>query len=345
LCRHDCKPIMPKRRLGELRELRQRLAFAERLLTGVAEANNSLLNIRDYRESIQTSLEILGRSTQVDRVYIFQCHDDPSSGAHLSSQKWEWVAEGIEPEIDNPALQNLSFDDFLPRWYHELSRGNEMAGLVKDFPALERSILEPQSILSIVIVPIAVRDVFWGYMGFDDCHRGHDWMPSEIAALKTVANSFGGAFARRSAEAALQQVNESLEMRIQQRTAELEASMKLAKQASQAKTDFLANMSHELRTPLNGILGYAQIMQCSPALPAKERANISTIEQCGRHLLTLINDVLDHAKIESKKMDLFSTDVHFSSFIQAIVEMLDIQAKKKGISLSYEPSPREHIIR
>lgn len=120
-------------------------------------------------------------------------------------------------------------------------------------------------------------------MGFDDCHRGHEWTPSGIAALKTVASSFGGAFARRSAETELQQMNESLEVRIQQRTAELEASMELAKRANQAKSDFLANMSHELRTPLNGILGYAQIMQCSPVLPAKQRANASIIEQCGRH--------------------------------------------------------------
>ena len=66
------------------------------------------------------------------------------------SQLWEWVAEGIKPEIDNPQLQNLAFDDFFPRWYENLSQGKTIAGKVKDFPESEKEILQPQEILSIV---------------------------------------------------------------------------------------------------------------------------------------------------------------------------------------------------
>lgn len=327
---HDSSP--------ELSVLQQQLAFAEQLLTGVAAANNTLINAENYRESIQASLAILGQATEVDRVYIFECHSDADTGDKLMSQRWEWVAPGIVPEIDNPELQNLSFKDCLPSWYPKLSQNQDISGLIKDFSEAERAILEPQSIISIVVVPIAVRRVFWGFMGFDDCHRGHIWSQNEINALKTVANSFGGAFARQAAETALQQINESLEERIQERTAELEASTALANSANRAKSDFLANMSHELRTPLNGILGYAQILQRSNTVSPAEHDQISIIEQCGQHLLMLINDVLDLAKIESKRMELYPSDIQIEPFLDAVIETFRLQANNKNIELYYSIS-------
>ncbi len=329
---------MPDESPHELQDLTQRLAFAERLLAGIAQANDSLLNVTDYRKSIQSALSILGKSTRVDRVYLFRCHEDQATQQLLASQKWEWVAEGIAPEIDNPELQSFPLEALFPRWSAELPQGKHIAGLIRDFPASEQEILETQNILSMVVVPIAVRTTFWGFMGFDDCHQGHVWSSSEVDALKTVANSFGGAFARREAETQLQQVNDSLEARIQQRTAELEASAALANSANRAKSDFLANMSHELRTPLNGILGYAQILQRSEELKSQEKAHASVIEQCGQHLLTLINDILDLSKIESQKMSLYPSELDFSSFMQAIIEMFSIQANQKGIIFRYNLS-------
>ncbi len=330
---------MPDANPNEQEDLKQRLAFAERLLAGIARANDSLLNVTDYRESIQGALRILGNATQVDRVYLFRCHEEPLTQQLLASQKWEWVAEGIEPEIENPELQNFPLADLFSRWPEELSQGRHIAGLVRDFPASERKLLEAQNILSLVVVPISVRNVFWGFMGFDDCHRGHIWSASETDALKTVANSFGGAFARQEAEIKLKDINDSLETRIKQRTKELEVSTALANSANRTKSDFLANMSHELRTPLNGILGYAQILQNSEDLKPQEIAHASMIEQCGQHLLTFINEILDLSKIESQKMNLYPSEVDFRNFMQAIVEMFSIQAHKKDITFRYNLSP------
>ena len=93
--------------------------------------------------------------------------------------------------------------------------------------------------------------------------------------------------------------NSQLEDRVKERTAELAEAKEKADSANQAKSEFLASMSHELRTPLNGILGYAQILGRSKALPEKERHGINIIHQCSTYLLTLINDVLDLSKIEA----------------------------------------------
>lgn len=105
-----------------------------------------------------------------------------------------------------------------------------------------------------------------------------------------------------------------------------------------AKTRFLANISHELRTPLNGILGYAQIMMRSPDLNPEQQRGITTIYNCGSHLLDLVNDILDFSKLETDNIELNPVDFQFPSFCQRIVETCRVQAEQKGLKLIYNPS-------
>ncbi|MBT9312005.1 GAF domain-containing hybrid sensor histidine kinase/response regulator [Leptothoe kymatousa] len=332
---HDTQGYPPISLQPSTEEL-QHLSPSERLLQGIATANNYLLTVSDYEQSINTALAALGTATQVDRIYIFETHEHPTARAPAMSQRWEWVADGVVPEIDNPDLQNLLYRDFFPRWYEELSAGRPVVGLVQDFPESERSILEPQGILSILIAPILIRQHFWGFVGFDQCKTHHQWTATEISSLWAIAGSIGGAFARHKAEADLQQLNQQLEQRIQTRTQELQLAKERADSASHAKSEFLANISHELRTPLNGILGYAQILQAQKERPEKDRKSINTIAQCGQHLLTLINDILDISKIEARKLELNTKPFHFPSFLQGVVEICRIRAEQKKLQLIFE---------
>ncbi|PSB23270.1 two-component system sensor histidine kinase/response regulator [filamentous cyanobacterium CCP2] len=118
---------------------------------------------------------------------------------------------------------------------------------------------------------------------------------------------------------------------------QLKKSKVAADAANQAKSEFLANMSHELRTPLNGILGYAQILDRSQSWGEKERQGVEIIYQCGTHLLTLINDILDLSKIEARKLELQPHSIHFPAFLQGVIEISRIRADQKGIELVYLP--------
>ena len=138
--------------------LRQR----EALLQAVAVAVNALLSEQNIDEAVQQALEAVGRATGQDRVYLFEYHVNTQTGENLMSQRYEWVRETISIQIDNPDLQNLSFDELFPRWFELLSKGKAVSGLVANFPEGERSILEPQDIVSLMVVPVKVERRFWG---------------------------------------------------------------------------------------------------------------------------------------------------------------------------------------
>jgi signal transduction histidine kinase/CheY-like chemotaxis protein len=125
--------------------------------------------------------------------------------------------------------------------------------------------------------------------------------------------------------------------------AKLQAARDLADRANQAKSRFLCDMSHEIRTPLNSILGYAQILRKDPAIPVHRRDAVDIILRSGEHLSALIEDILDIARIEARKLELRRAPIDFPAFVEQLVWMFRPQAEAKGLAFRcqiVDPLPR-----
>jgi len=133
-----------------------------------------------------------------------------------------------------------------------------------------------------------------------------------------------------------QQLLEEIQRR-QQTEAALHQALEQAEAANRAKSVFLANMSHELRSPLTGILGYAQLLKKEADCTPLQQKGLGVIHQCGSHLLTLINDILDLSKIEAKKLELFPDYLDFHLFLNNLVELFQFKAHEKKLTFTYLP--------
>jgi signal transduction histidine kinase len=135
---------------------------------------------------------------------------------------------------------------------------------------------------------------------------------------------------------------QNLEQKVEERTSELQKARKTAETANRSKSIFLANMSHELRTPLNAVIGFSDVLLSQSFGPINERQQeyLGYVFQSSRHLLDLINDILDLSKIEANKMELRLTDANLESILKNSLIMLKEIAhnRKVQITLNIEPS-------
>ncbi|MET3132545.1 signal transduction histidine kinase [Oxalobacteraceae bacterium GrIS 1.11] len=144
---------------------------------------------------------------------------------------------------------------------------------------------------------------------------------------------------RALTEKELQLHREHLEELVGERTRELQAAKERADVANQAKSTFLSSMTHELRTPLNAVLGYAQILKRDKGLSERQLLGLNTIQQSGEHLLMLITDLLDLAKIEAGKFELMPEAINFSTFLAGIVNIIRVKAEQKNLHFTLDLAP------
>jgi signal transduction histidine kinase/ActR/RegA family two-component response regulator len=145
-------------------------------------------------------------------------------------------------------------------------------------------------------------------------------------------------FDRKHAEEMLEHERNSLAQRVEERTTDLKRAIESLARALRVKDEFLANMSHELRTPLNAILGLSESLaeQVAGPLNEKQLKYVSTMSESGHHLLALINDILDLAKIEAGQITLDITRVDVGSVCQASLRMVKQLAQKKNQEIELE---------
>ncbi len=188
--------------ITQLKTAEAQIATRESYLAAIVEVQQRLLALKDKHNDYQSILEILGQATGASRVYVFENHRD--AAAHLLiRQRAEWYAQKDYIRQTACALNNLAYEEFLPRWARLLGQGEIITGIVADFPESERMLLEPQGILSILILPLMVKGEFRGFIGFDNCKEARTWESSEVALLQAAASAISLWQERASAEETL----------------------------------------------------------------------------------------------------------------------------------------------
>lgn len=192
------------RDISERKTAERQLEQRQRYLAVLVDIQRYLLASNSTQFSYANILKQLGQVCRADRVYLFENHLSETNTL-LISQCAEWCDPRIHSEIENPALKNIPYEKLFPRWAESLARGEIISGLVKDLPASERQLLEPQGIQSVLFLPLMVNQVCWGFIGFDNCIEPRQWTDSETNLLRVAASAISLHRERRQAEVALRE--------------------------------------------------------------------------------------------------------------------------------------------
>ena len=204
----------PKKHIEAESLLARQLRFEQ----AVTKVSKCLVSAQSSEQIVPAALASLLEASRVARVYIFKNFEDADDGLCMK-HAYEVCAPGITPEIDNPNLQHVVYSQGFERWREALASGLNIRGDISDFPDDEREILEPQGILSILVLPIVVDGRWWGFVGFDETRTRRDWQDSEVALLGTTAEMLGSYFTRQQVQERLERV--AAELKLAQRIAKV----------------------------------------------------------------------------------------------------------------------------
>ncbi|MFM1841500.1 MAG: hypothetical protein RLZZ490_231, partial [Cyanobacteriota bacterium] len=302
----------------------KRQAQQERVMTSLIERTRSSLNLD---EILTATVEALRNVLNTDRVLVYRVFDNDTGAAIAEAvlPPWEKLLNRVFPEEVFPK-QNYDryIDGRIFALYDRDAQRNQV------LPCLINFLIEIQ-VQAKLVVPIVEQDRLWGLLIAHQCDAPRNWQDWDIQLLRRVANQL--AIAIQQADLYRQLELELTERKIAQEQLG-ERNQQLAR-ATRLKDEFLANMSHELRTPLNAILGLTEgvLEEIYGPLSTKQRQSLQTVERSGRHLLSLINDILDVAKIEAGEVELDCINLSVKNLCETSLVFIKQQAQKKNIQL------------
>ena len=298
----------------------QQQAQREHLLNQISQTLNSSLDA-DY--IVQEITNLIGAAFNVDRVLLLTITDEVQV-----QNEWRVNDQVVSqlsvraPLAEWPELLDLESTFWQRRFFHAPHYSQQ------PLSESRRRQLEKSKTLSMLVSPVLIHGQLFGAIALQTTAHQRTFTEEEIQLLQRIADQAAIAISNA-------QSYERLEHLVKERTQELDYARRLSDAANRAKSEFLATMSHELRTPLNAILGLSQLLgqQLFGALNAKQAEYVRHIHSSGDHLLLLINDILDLAKVESGQDTLELTPINVFELCNYCLTLVREQAYDRGLQL------------
>lgn len=288
---------------GILRDISVRKATEESLkqkyefINFLSRASSDLINLEP--EHIESAIvETLKQTAQFANCEYAQVYllrpDATACDLYLS-----WTAEE-SLNVDNQ-ISHLEISQFKPVFEY-IKAGNVLQANKSTFKAAfteshVAEIFNPLNIKSLLVIPMLVNNLYMGHIGFHSCETEFTWPDEAVNTLRLSSQIIANAIGRK------------------QVISELEKAKLKAEESDRLKTAFLASMSHEIRTPMNHIIGFIELLK-DPSLSETEKNEfLSIIRNSGNHLLKLIDDIIDIAKIESDQLEIHQVEISLNDFL------------------------------
>jgi PAS domain S-box-containing protein len=291
------------------RELEHRLALENLIATASSRFLRAGANVD---AEIDRCMRELAGFFQIERMCVYRFTSDEQMAQHTHA----WIAPGTPHPADEVRCADL------PAVFRDVLAGRVIGARTLDelpqgYEPLRRR-LERAGVRSVAILPLDYSNRVLGMLLLECAHGELEWSAEDLRLLRLLGEIIASTLARRDAEKAL------------------EDARRAAEAASRAKSEFLASMSHELRTPLNGILGYAQLLARDTQLESRHFEAVQGVQHCGEHLLELVNEVLDLARIEAGRVELRIEEVELAPLLDETADITRLRATQAGLRFVYE---------
>jgi two-component system, sensor histidine kinase and response regulator len=316
------------------------------------QVKNQIDRNLDLLEILKITIEQVRLFLKVDRLVIYQL-DVPVESLEIDINETQHIdTVTYEAKASDRITSILYFRDEVcfSKAFQCKDKYRQGFSLVVDdveigsnFPECLIQLMRKLQVKAKLVTPIIVHGKLWGFTIAHQCSAPRKWKNSETQFLRQIAEYLAIAIYQNESYLQLQQQKQLLEEQVKKRAQQLQDALLAAQAATQSKNDFIGNMSHELRTPLTCVIGLSgtllhwSLAQGNTSLPVeKQRQYLKTIQDSGKHLLDLVNDILDFSEVESGKILLNCAEFSLYNLARSIIQSMQDEADKKQIYLELD---------